>query len=70
MNIIGYVKKFGEKSFKEFPFNEVDALIFSELSYINFDLAIPDNKLHPLSRLVIKDKKAIYSNEDIEVLYR
>ena len=61
MNIIGYVKKLGEKSFKEFPFNEVDALIFSELSYINFDLAIPDNKLHPLSRLVIKDKKAFYT---------
>lgn len=61
MNIIGYVKKFGDRTFKESPFNEVDALILSELSYINFDLAVPDNKFHPLSRLVIKDKKAFYT---------
>ena len=61
MNIIGFVKRFGDKTFKEMPFNEVDSLIFSELSYINFDLALPDNKFHPLSRLVIKDKKAFYT---------
>ncbi len=61
MNIIGFVKKYGDKTFKEMPFNEVDALIFSELSYINFDLATSHNKFRPLSRLVIKDKKAFYT---------
>ena len=61
MNIIGFVKRFGDKSFKEMPFNEVDALIFSELSYINFDLAITDHKFHPFSRIHIKDKKAFYT---------
>lgn len=61
MNIIGFVKRFGDKTFKEMPFNEVDALILSELSYINFDLATPHNRFHPLSRLVIKDKKAFYT---------
>ena len=61
MNIIGYVKKFGDKTFKEMPFNEVDALILSELSYINFDLIKPTHKFHPLSRLVVKDRKAFYT---------
>ena len=38
MNINGYINKFGEKTFNEVPFNDVDALILSELSYINIDL--------------------------------
>lgn len=38
MNIIGYIKQNKDKSFKELPFNDVEGLIFSELSYINFDL--------------------------------
>ena len=46
MNIIGFVKRFGDKTFKEMPFNEVDALILSELSYINFDLATPHNRFY------------------------
>lgn len=61
MNIIGYVRRFGDKTFKEMPFNEVDALIFAELSYINFDLVLPDNRFHPLSKLVINDRKAVYA---------
>ncbi len=36
MNIIRYVQKFGDRSFAERPLNEVDSLIFSELSYLNF----------------------------------
>ena len=60
MNIIGYVKRFGDQTFKELPFNEIDALIFAELAYINFDTVIPDHRFHPLSRIVIKDKKAFY----------
>lgn len=36
-NVIEYVKYYRNKSFKEVPFNEVDALIFASLSYINFN---------------------------------
>ena len=36
MNIVQYVKKFGGETFSERPLNEVDSLIFSELSYLNF----------------------------------
>lgn len=61
MNIIGFVRRFGNKTFKEMPFNEVDALIFAELSYINFDLALPNNRFHPLSKLIVKDRKSFYT---------
>lgn len=36
MNIVQYVEKFGDKRFSERPLNEVDSLVFSELSYLNF----------------------------------
>ena len=40
-NMVNYVKKFGDLSFKEKPFNDVDALILSELVYLNFDTFVP-----------------------------
>ena len=36
MNIIQYVKDYGNWNFDERSFNEVDSLIFSELSYLDF----------------------------------
>ena len=44
MNINGYIRKYGSKSFKELEFNDIDALILSELSYINIDMLIPGKK--------------------------
>ena len=38
MNLISYVRAFGHKSFSELPFNNVDGLILSQMSYINFHL--------------------------------
>lgn len=46
-NMINYVKKFGDKDFNEKPFNDIDALILSELVYLHLDDFIPsinDNK--------------------------
>ena len=37
MNIVDYVDFRGDITFKERPFNEVDNLIFSELSYVEMD---------------------------------
>ena len=51
MNINGYIRKYGSKTFKEMPFNDVDALILAELSYINIDMFIPEGK----SKIRIKD---------------
>ena len=40
-NIIDYVKKYGEKTFSELSFTEVDSLILSQLSYLKYDTVIP-----------------------------
>ncbi|MCQ2796021.1 MAG: DUF2974 domain-containing protein [Bacilli bacterium] len=44
MNIIGYIKAFGHLSFIDKSFNNVDALILTILSYLNFELLKPSNK--------------------------
>ncbi len=41
MNIIDYIKKNKDKTFKEYPFNEIDNLIFSLLTYIDFTKIVP-----------------------------
>ena len=61
MNIISYVRTFGNKTFSELPFNYVDGLIFSQLSYVNFYLAIPDSGFVKLKTL--KESKQI-NNKD------
>lgn len=63
MNINGYIKRFGNITMKKMPFNEVDALILSELAYVNLELLIKDNekgivlKKIPINKL---NNKAIY----------
>lgn len=49
MNINGYIKQNRDKSYKELPFNDVDGLIFSEMSYINFDLLMGKKKVLKLN---------------------
>lgn len=36
MDIIGYVKKFGNYSFDEYEFNEIDSMILSQLTYFDY----------------------------------
>lgn len=40
MNIIAYVQK-EKRTLSQLPFNEVDSLVLSQLSYLNFDRALP-----------------------------
>ena len=35
-NLVKYVKNCGDKTFDEYPFNEVDAAIYTILPYLNF----------------------------------
>jgi hypothetical protein len=42
-NVFDYIKWRGDLSFAHSPLNEVDALIFCELSYIFFDGIVPEN---------------------------
>ena len=50
-NMITYLKKNGNKSFDELPFNEVDSLILSQIGYLNLDLFIN----HPHDEVFLKD---------------
>lgn len=40
-NVIQYLKEYGEKTFRELPFSEVDALILAQLSYLKMDGIVP-----------------------------
>lgn len=62
MNIIQYVRAYGDKQFSELPFNEIDSLIFSELAYINFHLVTKDTEFVKLKNLVINDPKTFYQD--------
>lgn len=44
MNINTYIDCYGDKTFEERPLNEVDSLIFAELSYLHFDKFVGNEK--------------------------
>ena len=68
MNIIGYAKKYGKYSFADNRFTDVDALIFAELSYINFELFFKEGmtslKLSELTDDDFKNKAAFQDSVD------
>ena len=43
-NILKYIKDYGNKTFYEMDFNEVDNLVFSSLSYLDFYGIVSENK--------------------------
>ena len=49
MNIYNYLEYYGEFSFKDKPFNEIDNVIFSLLSYINFNYIVSTNKKNKIT---------------------
>ena len=60
MNIIDYLKKYKNTTFEEMPFNEIDSLILSELSYMNLHMYAPsleDNKFIKLQTMRIYNEE-------------
>lgn len=43
MNIINYINKYGDKTFEEKSLNEIDKLIFSQLSYVKYNGIVSPN---------------------------
>ena len=39
--IISYIEEYGQLTFKEMPFNEVDALVLAQFSYLKFEGLVP-----------------------------
>ena len=61
-NLVKYVKNCGDKTFDEYPFNEVDAAIYTILPYLNFmgiinePTILKDAYLKSENRFLLKDK--------------
>ena len=49
MNINDYIYYYGEYTFKEKPFNEIDNVIFSLISYVDFNGILSKNKQNKLT---------------------
>ena len=62
--IIDYIDLRGDLSPIQFPYNEIDSLIFSELAYVNLDTIIDLDWHHPLT---LKDAFSLYEKRNQEL---
>ncbi len=60
-NIIDYAKYIKDKTFSEKPFNDIDALIFAELAYVNFSLVTEGDNFVTLDKMGIKSERQFYA---------
>lgn len=58
-NLLYFLKKYGNKSFEELPFNEIDALLLSQLSYLYFERTVPNCYEAYNLKNVMKNKNAL-----------
>lgn len=56
MNLFSYVDKYGNSSFEEMPFNEVDNAVFSSLSYVSLYGIVPSNRYNKIKIREASDK--------------
>lgn len=66
-NIVDYIKEYGDFTFEEKPFNEVDNVVFSQLAYTDF-AGIADGVLMPTLKTASEEFYTAYSLENIENL--
>lgn len=66
-NVLDYIKKYGDYTFNLIEFNEIDSLILSSISYINFEDIL---KNHSNESVSISDSGKIffqkYSKKDLK----
>ena len=55
-NLMNYIKNYKDKVFDEVPFNEIDNLVFCELTYLNYDGIIPEDR----NTITLKEVGEIY----------
>lgn len=65
-NLVEYIETYGTMSFAEKPFNEIDGLIFSQLTYVDFNGIVDKNKTF-LCDVAMK-YYSIHTDEEIEGL--
>jgi len=65
ININTYVKRFGNRTLDKHPFNDIDGLIFSQLSMINFETLLQDKETIALKDIVFANyRNTIYGSPD------
>ncbi|MBR0295579.1 MAG: DUF2974 domain-containing protein [Bacilli bacterium] len=70
MNINSYIRKFGQKSFEELSFNDIDALILAELSYIDIDTLFEEGQTEIcINDIDIKNAKKSTFSSSVDALY-
>lgn len=57
-NINDYIDEYGAKTFSKMPFNEVDALIFSQLSYVDYSAVV--GKFDSDSEISLSEAAAVF----------
>ena len=70
-NIVSYLEELGHIGFEEMPFNEVDALILSQFSYLKFDGLVPKltDNTEAISLIAMKeqmDESVVFADERYE----
>ncbi len=63
--IIDYVKEYGNRTWKEFPMNDVDSLVLCQFAYLKFDGMVPELRENRASVTL----QEIYAHADYENLY-
>lgn len=65
MDIIDYVKAFGDKTFFQVPFGEVDALVLVQLSYLDYSgLVTTEAKATACGAVTLKELSYSFQNSD------
>lgn len=55
MKLLDYIKKCGNKNFSQLPFCDADALVYSRLSYINWEMTVIDDDYESGKMVKIRD---------------
>ena len=68
-SLFKYIDKYGNSSFLEEPFNEVDNVILSSLSYIDFSQIVSEKRVYKNLNRVAIEIFSKYTQNDIESLF-
>lgn len=60
MNFVNYIKKYSDETFEKMPFNDIDALVLAQMSYINFHLDLKRNTFKKMKNFVVENPKEFF----------
>lgn len=70
VSILDYINNYGTYSFKEKPFNEIDNIIFSQLTYVDYENIVTDSSYPFELSYVAKRYYELHSENEIKELIK